>query len=119
MTADPARAPLHRLWRLADAQAYLPALDRMFDSIDRAVAEATPASRVDAPVLYHGLLAVLGEEGILVRDISNRLIDFRARAANGTVILLCRTRDEDEIAYWHPPETGYAGRRSLRDDPPW
>jgi hypothetical protein len=116
-----AAAPPRRSWRPADADAALPALDRLFDSVMAAVdrGRRTDGTGADPRVLLHGLVAVLDEDCVLVRDVERRLIDFPALAADGHEILLCRIGTEPSIAWWHDPESGFAGRRSLADDPPW
>jgi hypothetical protein len=59
----------------------------------------------------------LTRDGILIRDVDNGLVDFPARSPSGRPYWLCWLVDEPEIAWWHWPETGFAGRRGL-DDPP-
>lgn len=51
---------------------------------------------------------------ITLRDIETGLIDFPA-LANGRQIWLCWRLGEDEIAWWHELEAGFAGRRPLVD----
>jgi hypothetical protein len=50
--------------------------------------------------------------GAQVKDPDTGLIDFPA-LRNGETVLLCWQLGEDEIAFWHPVDDGYAGRRSL------
>jgi hypothetical protein len=59
----------------------------------------------------------LAAEGILLRDVDNGLVDFPARSASGRPYWLCWLVDEPEVAWWHWPETGFAGRRPLSDPP--
>jgi hypothetical protein len=54
----------------------------------------------------------IGAHGALVKDVDEGLIDFPARRGDETV-LLCWRLGEDEIAYWHTVEDGFAGRRPL------
>lgn len=56
------------------------------------------------------------ELGGLVKDLDRGLVDFPARR-EGEEILLCWRVGEQEIAYWHGSEEGFAGRRPL-DRPP-
>jgi hypothetical protein len=49
---------------------------------------------------------------IVVRDPSSGLIDFPAER-DGTEVYLCWRLGEDSVAWWHPPETGFAGRQPL------
>jgi hypothetical protein len=54
----------------------------------------------------------IGAHGAQVKDVDEGLIDFPARRGDETV-LLCWRLGEDEIAYWHTVEDGFAGRRPL------
>lgn len=121
MTEPELPAVRPRSWRVADADAFLPALDRLLDSVEAAVLRQRdddgPATAPE--VLLSGLLTVLDEAGVVVRDLQRRLVDFPTVGPDGEVVLLCRTGEESRIAWWHDPTAGYAGRRSLDDDPPW
>jgi hypothetical protein len=59
----------------------------------------------------------LSAEGILLRNVDNGLVDFPARSASGRPYWLCWLVDEPEVAWWHWPEAGFAGRRPLSDPP--
>ena len=50
--------------------------------------------------------------GIVVRDPSTGLIDFPA-IRDGQEIFLCWRIGEDAVAWWHPVDTGIAGRQPL------
>jgi hypothetical protein len=50
--------------------------------------------------------------GALVKDLDQGLLDFPS-LREGEEILLCWHLGEDEIAFWHGPEEGFAGRKSL------
>jgi hypothetical protein len=105
---------------VADADAFLPALDRLFDSVEEGIERHRgQVAGADPRLLLHGLVTVLGEQGVVVRDLQRRLVDFPGRGPNGEVVLWCRVENEPRIEWWHEPETGFAGRRSLADDPPW
>jgi hypothetical protein len=54
----------------------------------------------------------LATEGIILRDAESGLIDFPSER-DGQPALLCWRLGEDRIGYWHPPETGFSGRRPL------
>ena len=52
------------------------------------------------------------DRGILVRDVGRGLVDFPSDRENETVYL-CWQRGEPSIDWWHPTNTGFAGRRPL------
>ena len=49
---------------------------------------------------------------IVLRDLERGLVDFPAMR-DGEEIYLCWEEGEDEIGWWHDPESGYAGRQPL------
>ena len=64
-------------------------------------------------------VAWLDERAIALRDISTGLLDFPARSG-GRLVWLCWRSGEDEVAWWHGVDEGFAGRRpltALPDDP--
>jgi hypothetical protein len=58
------------------------------------------------------LLHRIDEWGLELRDASSGLIDFPAEV-NGQEAYLCWRLGEPDVAYWHSPEDGFAGRRPL------
>ncbi|HEY6780939.1 MAG TPA: DUF2203 domain-containing protein [Thermoleophilaceae bacterium] len=56
----------------------------------------------------------LREREIVLRDLDRGLIDFPA-LRDGQGIYLCWQEGEDEIGFWHDPESGFSGRRPLDD----
>ena len=50
--------------------------------------------------------------GVEVKDLDEGLVDFPA-LHHGETVLLCWRLGEEEIAYWHSVEAGFAGRRPL------
>lgn len=116
----PVVGPDRRSWQVVDADAFLPSLDRLFDSVDEAVRRRRgSAEGADPRLVLLGLLTVLNEEGVMVRDLDRRLVDFTAAGPDGELVLLCRIGAEPRVEWWHDLETGFAGRRRLADDPPW
>lgn len=119
-SAEPVGGPDRRSWRVADADAFLPSLDRLFDSIDEALERRRDgAAGTDPRLVLLGLVSVLDEHGVVVRDLDRRLVDFPATGPGGESVLLCRIGAEPNIEWWHDPDAGFAGRRRLDDDPPW
>jgi hypothetical protein len=54
----------------------------------------------------------LHELGVQVKDFDSGLIDFPA-LRDGERVLLCWRLGEDEVAFWHGLEDGFAGRQPL------
>jgi hypothetical protein len=50
--------------------------------------------------------------GIVVRDPEAGLIDFPSQR-EGEEVYLCWRLGEDAVAWWHPTDTGFSGRRPL------
>jgi hypothetical protein len=59
-----------------------------------------------------GALDDLDELGILVKDLDTGLVDFPSEL-DGEPVLLCWRLGEDEIAWYHGHDDGFAGRRPL------
>ena len=61
------------------------------------------------------LAAAMGDVqavGVLIKDLDSGLVDFPAKR-DGEDILLCWQLGEDEVAFWHGLEDGFAGRQPL------
>jgi hypothetical protein len=56
----------------------------------------------------------LREREIVLRDLDRGLVDFPA-LRDDREVYLCWEEGETEIAFWHEPEAGFAGRRPLGD----
>jgi len=50
--------------------------------------------------------------GVQIKDLDSGLVDFLSYR-DGEEILLCWQLGEDEIAWWHTLDGGFAGRRPL------
>jgi hypothetical protein len=57
-------------------------------------------------------LDALDELGILVKDLDSGLVDFPSQL-DGEPVLLCWRLGEDQIAWYHGHDDGFAGRRPL------
>jgi len=55
------------------------------------------------------------ESGCVVKDLDTGLLDFPARLGEREVFL-CWKLGEPRIDYWHDLDSGFAGRRSIRDE---
>jgi hypothetical protein len=122
-----------RHYSLEEATALLPrvaellatmrdARDRLGDSAARAaLAEASNGGGEPGRVVSGGFLELresmleFRERQIVLRDLDRGLVDFPAMRGDRE-IYLCWEEGEPEIAFWHGPEDGFAGRRPLADD---
>jgi hypothetical protein len=57
-------------------------------------------------------LEQLTEQGIILRDADSGLVDFPSER-EGHDVFLCWKLGEDRVGFWHPPNTGFSGRRPL------
>lgn len=57
-------------------------------------------------------LEELGAMGLILRDPDQGLVDFPA-VIEGEDAYLCWRSEEPEVGFWHPPDTGFSGRRAL------
>ena len=58
------------------------------------------------------LVHQIQDTGTLLKDINLGLLDFPA-LKNGREVYLCWKYGEDDIAFWHEIEAGYAGRQPI------
>ena len=77
---------------------------RVPGEVDAAVSEAADGIKR----CVEELLAL----GVQVKDIDTGLVDFPS-LRDGEEVLLCWRLGEDEIAFWHTVDAGFAGRRPL------
>jgi hypothetical protein len=75
------------------------------------LAELHNALERSAAVLA-GIAEEIQELGLLVKDFDVGLVDFPSQR-DGEDVLLCWRLGEDEVAFWHGPEDGFAGRRPI------
>jgi hypothetical protein len=50
--------------------------------------------------------------GVQVKDLDTGLLDFPS-LRDGEEVLLCWRLGEEQVAWWHRPEDGFAGRQPL------
>jgi hypothetical protein len=58
------------------------------------------------------LVDEIASHGVQVKDLDSGLIGFPA-LHQGETVLLCWQLGEDEVAWWHRVDDGFAGRRPL------
>ena len=115
---DRVRATVRRIQELAGTRREQPRREvaaRIHGNGQRNGQRLGVASRQAAEL--RAALDELSAEGILLRDVDNGLVDFPARSPSGRPYWLFWLVDEPEVAWWHWPETGFAGRRSLAEPP--
>jgi hypothetical protein len=83
-----------RFWTVDEARAYLPRVKELLGTVEAALTE-------------------LEDEGVILRQLANGLVDFPAVGDDGDVVFLCWKTDEPDIEWCHAPEAGFAGRRPL------
>jgi hypothetical protein len=111
-----------RYWTVEEARAYLPRLKELLGVV-REVANAA----AHAPTDGHGPVGAADDVrealqefevgDIIVRDVLVGIIDFHALGVDGVEYYLCWRDPEPELAWWHLPEEGFAGRKPLPRDP--
>jgi hypothetical protein len=68
----------------------------------------------DAAAAVAGIVAELETLGVQVKDLDEGLIDFPARhPERDQTVLLCWRLGEEEVAFWHGLDEGFAGRKPL------
>jgi hypothetical protein len=103
--------------RVHDAAAVLAELERLMDQLRLGTAGpgvVEQAAALEARI--DDLLAWFQARGIQVKSVTPALLDFPARAVKDgeeIEVLLCWRGDEDTIAYYHPPTTGYRTREPV------
>jgi hypothetical protein len=126
---DPNNPP--RWWTVDEADAALVRVREVVDRAKRAVEELSSrtgavAERArgnghsppgDEASVFHDAVTELEAEGIVLRDVQQGLVDFPARTGRGRGYWLCWLIGEPEVAWWHWPEDGFAGRTPLSTPP--
>jgi hypothetical protein len=124
-----------RIFTLAEARAVLPQVKALMDQAQQARRRLLKARPDLWPVLkkaaanggskeagaaleaYKALeTGIKGIQalGVVVKDVDQGLVDFVGMRA-GREIYLCWRHGEDDIAFWHELNTGFAGREPLDD----
>ena len=109
-----------RYWTVEEARGYLPRLQELLDVVRRGASETgrvrsnghAPREADDLPAA----LAELSVNDIVLRDPEVGLVDFHALGDDGVVYYLCYRLDDEDLAWWHLPEEGFAGRKPLPRD---
>lgn len=87
---------------------YLEDLQRRKDAFDR-----NPTEPVAQEI--RALVRSIGAMGVEVKDLDVGLIDFPSLHRGRPIYLCWKLGEGDRIAWWHEPQTGYAGRRPIKE----
>ena len=134
--------PTGRRFRLSEARAMLPEVDRLLgemlaareraaqaraliDSVRRSARGNGASTRVDTGQLQERFdrhaerLRELGTEleslGVQLKDLDRGLVDWPAER-HGETVLICWLRGEEDIGWWHDLYTGFAGRQPIIEE---
>ncbi|MDP9241387.1 MAG: DUF2203 domain-containing protein [Actinomycetota bacterium] len=119
---------MSRIFTLAEARALLPEVRERASSVvelradlaelsytlrlpGSAATGALPEAKAAEARLAEAL-GWFGEQGIEMKGYAPMLLDFPADLGDG-VVLLCWLEGDAELAWWHRPELGFAGRRRI------
>jgi hypothetical protein len=105
-----------KYWTVEEAEEYLPRLSQLIDLLQVGlVAGPVTGTWTLAPGAEHAeaALSELEEVGVVIRQIDRGLVDFPSLGSDGGTYLLCWQVGEGELAWWHRPEDGFAGRQPL------
>jgi len=118
-TVEQANAALpwvtERLTRIGDALEIIdePESTQLLMRLDPEHGPSYPGRRVATAVLaLLGATTQLEALDIVLRDPRRGLVDFPS-IRDGDEVYLCWQRDEQQVAWWHEPEAGFAGRQPL------
>ena len=122
-----------KLFTVDEANALLPTLNRFLQDVARHRYSSRKKATYMEPILraagangggragseysveaYNLYLAVerIRELGIILKDLDIGLLDF-PHERDGRVVFLCWHPPEEQVAFWHEIEAGYAGRQPL------
>jgi hypothetical protein len=106
------RQLIERLQELSASEAMSAARQRIGE-IGRSNGHADHSDSVIQQVeQLQSVLDEIESTGVILRDPETGLCDFPA-VRDGAEVFLCWRLDEDELAWWHPRDTGVAGRQPL------
>ena len=108
---------------LADQHAEREQMEELLIEVEQDSGRAPARDRIELAVQLDTNLAerkrlfeALARHGIEVKDPAIGLIDFHAQRG-AEVVFLCYKLSEPEVAYWHPLDDGYRGRKPLESEP--
>lgn len=106
--------------RMAWLAAHPPRVDMLVEKFRIPDETPVPADYLGRLLEARQALGEIQTLGVQVKDIRVGLVDFPARIG-GREVLLCWKLGEESVAWYHDPESGFAGRRPIPaggSDPP-
>ena len=100
---------------MEEARAYLPRLRELVALVQDAVdVDALGRLLLRAGAEHaEAALEELSEQGVILRQLPHGLVDLPSVGEDGELRFLCWQVGEPELAWWHRPEDGFAGRQPL------
>jgi len=99
--------------RLSAAQAQVAAI---LERKPRADLGGPPLSTAAADIVrVQTAMRAIQALGVEIKDPATGLIDFPT-LRNGVEVYLCWRYGEPKVGFWHPIETGFAGRQPLEEE---
>jgi hypothetical protein len=83
--------------------------------VDRERILGARQAREDSAARLKAAIEAVQETGCLIKDLDVGLVDFPT-LFHGREVYLCWRMDEDDIAFWHAVEDGFAGRKPIDAD---
>lgn len=117
-TLDEANAALGHVTAVVDRARS--ALEELRSKAEEATARAGGnghAKRGSEREIFAEAVRELAADGIILRDVDQGLIDFPAKSEGGRQYWLCWLVGEPQVAWWHFPQDGFAGRMSIESLP--
>ena len=101
---------------MEQARAYLPRLRELVLLVrDRVEVDGVTGELRLPPGAEHAEAALeeLHDRGVILRQLAHGLVDLPSEGDDGELRYLCWQVGEPDLAWWHRPEDGFAGRRPL------
>ena len=98
-----------------DAEALLPTIGPYLEDIQRRkhAFDRNPAEPLAAEI--RALVRSVNELGAEVKDLDLGMVDFPSVKRGRPIYLCWKLGEGEKISWWHPVETGFAGRRPIKE----
>jgi hypothetical protein len=98
-----------------EAEALLPKIAPYLEDIRRRkqAFDRRPTEPVAAEI--RALVQTIADMGVEVKDLDAGLIDFRSTRRGREIYLCWKLGEGERISWWHELDTGFAGRRPIKE----